>query len=436
MDRAALHAGPSTPDGLVGGSLSPLDLARAFLDGDWTPEAMVARGEQVTGRGFRRWMRRVCQRLVIAFPTREGLDWDRVRDWLSHDPEFTATFRHRLDHLPARRVFVPLEGMAAPRLPTTGRPPELPDAASLAAWLGWTWEQLLGHADLADRHAREPARRDYRYTWQGTRLIEAPKDRLRGGQRRILRELLERVPVHSAAHGFVPGRSPRTHAERHAGKRRVLRVDLRCFFGSVERRRVRGLFRALGYPPRVARLLTGLCTTITPADVATGWPWRQPHLPQGAPSSPWLANLVAWRLDARLTGLAEAFEVTYSRYADDLTFSGDEVDQRLVDRVAEVVRDEGFVVNEQKTRCVGRGASQRVTGLVVNERPAVPRRERDALKAALHGCLVRGPSAMARPDVPDLEAHLRGRVAYVCGVDPVHGERLRALLDAIDWSRG
>jgi hypothetical protein len=300
---------------------------------------------------------------------------------------------------------------------------------ALATWLGWTYGQLLGHADLADRHAREPARRDYRYFWQGTRLVEAPKDRLRGGQRRILRGLLERVPVHAAAHGFVPGRSTLTHASLHAGRERVVRIDLKCFFGSIHARRVRGVFRALGYAPRVARLLTGLCTTTTPSDLASGWPWRQPHLPQGAPSSPWLANLVAWRLDARLTGLAAAFGATYSRYADDLTFSG-EIGDRLVGAVCEIVEDEGFVVNTRKTRIVGQGGSQRVTGLVVNSAPAVSRRERDALKAALHGCVVRGPRAVGAD-----EAELRGRVAWVCGVDPRHGERLRALLDAIDWTR-
>ncbi len=443
-DRAALHAGPSEPDRLVGGPLPTLslDLARAFLDGEWTDEGLVARALEVLRPAeaddpptpSRRALLALARRLLAAMPERAGLDLERVAAWLEGDRGFRRTCAAHRRRAGRRRVFLPPDEMGPRHLPG-GPLPELPDLAALAGWLDLSPEQVLGHADLAARHEREPAFRDYRYLWQGARLIEAPKDRLRRGQRRLLRGLLERVPPHEAAHGFVPGRSPLTHATLHAGKRRVMRVDLRCFFGSVHAARVRGVFRALGYPPRVARLLAGLCTTTTPADVASGWPWRQPHLPQGAPSSPWLANLVAWRLDARLTGLARAFGAAYSRYADDLTFSGEDVGPRLLARVEEVVVDEGFVPNPLKTRITGRGASQRVTGLVVNQRPAVSRRERDALKAALHGCLVAGPSARARPDVPDLEAHLRGRVAHVCGVDPVHGERLREMLEAIDWSR-
>src|SRR5262249_40986091 len=143
------------------------------------------------------------------------------------------------------------------------------------------------------------------------RLLEAPRPRLKAIQRFVLHEILDHVPAHDAAHGYRRGRSIVTFAEPHAGRCLVLRMDLRDFFPSVSAARVRAVFRAGGYPREVAACLAGLCTNATPAGV---WPagtddntrrrFRSPHLPQGAPTSPALANLCAYGLDRRLTGLA------------------------------------------------------------------------------------------------------------------------------------
>src|SRR5262249_46385399 len=158
---------------------------------------------------------------------------------------------------------------------------------------------------------------------------------LKALQRRLLHEILERIPPHPAVHGYRRGRSVVTHAATHCGRRVVLCFDLRHFFPSVPAARVHGLWRTAGYPTEGARLLTGLCSTVVPEEVwqtapgrdSSGAAWeerqrfRSPHLPQGAPTSPALANLCAHRLDCRLHGLAQSLGAVYTRYADDLAFS-------------------------------------------------------------------------------------------------------------------
>ena len=162
-----------------------------------------------------------------------------------------------------------------------------------------------------ERVVGDEALRHYRYTQVSRasgppRVLEAPKPRLKALQRRLLHELLDFVPVHPAAHGFVGGRSARTHAAAHVGRRVVVRVDLEDFFAGVTAARVFGIFRACGYPEGVAHVLTGLCTNAVPPEQSVPGHWRlsrrlaAPHLPQGAPTSPALANLAAFALDRRL----------------------------------------------------------------------------------------------------------------------------------------
>ncbi len=241
------------------------------------------------------------------------------------------------------------------------------------------------------QHYRDRIRSD-------NRLLEAPKERLREVQRRILHSVLDRVPPHAAAHGFVRGRSVHTFAAPHAGHDVVVRIDLRAFFPSVSQMRVRAVFDALGYPNPVSRVLAGLCTTATPPGVLAQLPFdaasrlRGAHLPQGAPTSPALANLVAYRLDRRLTGLARTHRACYTRYADDLAFSGTELAvDRLIHAVGRIVADEGFSVHPAKTRIMRSHRRQHLAGLVVNTRPQAARAEYDALRALLSIALAMHP---------------------------------------------
>jgi hypothetical protein len=235
----------------------------------------------------------------------------------------------------------------------------------------------------------------------------------------------------------------------------VVRVDLEQFFASIAAGRVHGVLRGVGgLTEPVAHAVTGLVTTVLPAGVWRGVPLPAgaeardrhrrlgarlavPHLPAGAPTSPALANLVCYRLDRRLAGLAAAFGARYTRYVDDLTFSGDRALGRgaLPGLVAEVVREEGFRVRAGKTRVLGAGRRHRVLGVVVNERPALPRAERDALRALLHNCAVHGWASQVRErDPATFREHVLGRVAWAASLDPAQGERLRALAARIDWS--
>jgi hypothetical protein len=267
--------------------------------------------------------------------------------------------------------------------------------------------------------------------------------------------VLTPVPVHDAAHGCVPGRSVRTAAAPHAGRAVVLGMDLEEFLASVPAPRVWGLLQGTaGLIEPVAQLVTALVTTTAPASVWRALPvpagadarerhrrlgarLATPHLPQGAPTSPALANLVCFRLDRRLAGLAATAGARYTRYVDDLTFSGDRRirGDRFAALVTEVAAEEGFRVNPAKTRVAGAGSRQRVLGAVVNARPTLPRPERDALRALLHNCARHGWAGQTRGHDPaTFREHVLGRVAWAASLDPVLGERLHTLAARIDWS--
>jgi retron-type reverse transcriptase len=279
------------------------------------------------------------------------------------------------------------------------------------------------------------------------RLIESPKSQLKEIQRRILREILSDAPVHDRAHGYVRGRSCLSSAQVHAGEYVVAAVDLKHFFTSVGTPRIHGLFRSIGYPWAVARLLTGLCMTATPLSVLTqsalhyDWEARKlfnaPHLPQGAPTSPALANLCAWTLDQRLAALGSHFGANYSRYADDMAFSGDRTFARQIRKflagVETIVASQGFVFNKSKTRIMRSSSRQRITGIVVNDHVNVDRNTYDRLKAALYNCTVHGVSEQNRDGHPDFRSHLNGRVGWVEQVNPNRGVRLREMFDRIVW---
>ncbi len=274
----------------------------------------------------------------------------------------------------------------------------------------------------------------------GERELHAPKKTLAAAQRRILRELLDRVPRHDAAHGFVRGRSTLTGARLHVGKDVVVNADLEDFFPTIDFWRVDGLFRSLGYSPAAATELA-LLTTESPrrpvqVDGKTYHAATGPRcLPQGAPTSPAISNLIARRLDSRLAGIAGKLGWSYSRYADDVTFSacGEAATTTgyLLARLRHIVQDEGFAVNEAKTRVLRRNTSQRVTGIVVNDEPNVPRRTVRRLRAILHRARTEGLEKQNRDGHPDFAAWVGGMVGYVAMVNPRQGERLRAALEAV-----
>lgn len=257
----------------------------------------------------------------------------------------------------------------------------------------------------------------------GVRRISAPRAKLKAVQRALLDKLLAHMPAHEAAHGFIEGRSTVSNAAPHVGATVVVRVDLEDFFPTVHYRRVQGLFEAHGYSEEVSRLLAGL-TTHRPKlpDGTVVWPGA---LPQGAPTSPAIANLVCRRLDARLTALARRMGATYTRYADDLSFSFRDPPERLgrfLWWVNAILQQEGFSENGAKRRVMRRALRQRVTGLTVNQRVSIPREDRRRFKAILTNCRHHGVASQARGR-PDFERWLEGYAAYVRMVHPELGER-------------
>ncbi|PWF48872.1 reverse transcriptase family protein [Massilia glaciei] len=227
-------------------------------------------------------------------------------------------------------------------------------------------------------------------------------------------------------------------------------MDLKNFFPNIPAARVQALFAKLGYPAGVAGALARLCVNRTPAGVllqrpdGTPLPWaerqpfRSPHLPQGSPCSPAAANLCAYRLDLRLSALAQSLGACYSRYADDLVFSGGPQFARAVGRfcarTGAIAIEEGFIVNTKKTRAMRAGARQQVTGVVVNRHPNLARAEFDLLKATLTNCVRHGPASQNRGRRDNFRGHLDGKVAYPSMLNAARGARLRQVFDAIDWA--
>lgn len=164
-----------------------------------------------------------------------------------------------------------------------------------------------------------------------------------------------------------------------------------------------------------------------------------PHLPQGAPTSPALANLCALHLDRRVDELAKSAGGQYTRYADDLAISGGEGIRRTVARlsmlVTQIAVEEGFDVNHRKTRFMHRSHRQLLTGIVLNEKPNVRREHFDRLKATLTNCVRLGPTSQNRDSVRDFQAHLSGRVAHVASLNAPRGKKLREIFQQIDWTQ-
>jgi hypothetical protein len=433
-------------------------LAIAFLAGPWSETELVARGRAALGDGARgraRWLRQLVRRMLVAFPAAPVDRDDDLAVALAGDRGLRgATLRGH--PVRVRRWLVP----EATMVPVTGAParfgvPSLPSPADLAAALGLSHAELAWFADPQRMNARaaDPKLWHYHHRWiakaggAGWRLLEAPKPRLKRIQRWLLDEVLSAIPASEVAHGFVRGRSVRTFVAPHVGRAVVVRMDLQDFFASISRARVAAMFRRVGYPRRVAAALAGLCTAPTPDHVLAEHPraagelhqrflsnarLRDAHLPQGAPTSPAIANLAAWRLDRRLSGLAAGFGATMTRYADDLAFSGAETFENnlrfFIARAAAIAIEEGFRVNHRKTRVMRQGRRQTLCGVVVNDTANLPRRERDRLRAILFNAARSGVDSQNREGLPDFRRHLEGRVAWAASLNPTAGKRLRELL--------
>lgn len=430
-------------------------LTAAFLCAGWEFANLEKHGR--AGLGLRKpskWFSAFVERVMSRFTTRpsynqlaEFIDsvfnrrgvWGRIRK-----------LRHAsLLNLPRQEMVVAAQWVKSLKLPV------IPTPGALAEWLQISTGELDWFADryrplesIPDGPLRHYRYRHLRKSSGRVRILEVPKPRLRQIQRQILHEILDLIPIHSAAHAYRSGRSIATYVAPHAGRQIIIHLDLREFFPTVRCSQVFGVFRAVGYPDSVASLLAALCThrarhdaftSDEPGlfDFATRQLYRERHLPQGAPTSPSLANLCARQMDVRLNGLARKFEAHYTRYADDLLFSGGEELQhgeaRFVIKAMAITSSLGFAIRTSKLRVMQQSQSQRVANVTLNVRPNVKREEFDRLKAVLFNCVRFGPLSQNREDHPRFAEHLQGRIAYITMINPQRGEQLKTLFDRIEW---
>lgn len=434
-------------------------LAHALLAGDTRPDALAARASAAMGTlRPQRIAELIGQLFPIPAPVWERMTVDALADRIARCDAFHDGLAEG-DPPYVRRWILRPTHMHVPPLGLDGLDiPQLDHAEALVHWLGMSladldwftaWPALRRDAPLQRQHyafAIQPKRTG------GMRLIESPRARLKAVQARIHETLLSRVPVHEACHGFVRERSVKSHASLHQRQEVVIRFDLQDFFTTVGIAQVRGVFTTLGYPAGVARDLATLCTVMTPESIvqrlrddgAIDWHQakrlRSAHLPQGAPSSPMLANLCAFRLDLRLDGLAQAMGARYSRYADDMVFSGPAALAaafgRLQAWVGRIALEEGYRLNHRKTRLMTQATAQTVCGVVVNERTNLRRTDFDRLRAILHRCATQGPMTQTDWPLTAWRDHLHGRVTWAEQLNPEKAKRLRALWNRIDWSAG
>ena len=254
----------------------------------------------------------------------------------------------------------------------------------------------------------------------GFRTISTPYPSLLHGQRWIQSHILHKVSVHKAAHGFALERSVVTNAAPHLGKRWVLKLDLKSFFPSVHIRRIVAIFKRCGYARDISFFLARLCCL-------------HDSLPQGAATSPVLSNIVFKKTDTRLSALSSKYDLAYTRYADDITFSGCYIPSQFILLVSEIIESEGFAVNPKKTRLVGPKGRKIVTGVSVSgETLKLPRQTRRMIRQEVFHLRTKGfmEHTAARKIADPLYAErILGKLAFWRQVEPENGFVTEAIIE-------
>lgn len=330
--------------------------------------------------------------------------------------------------------------------PSEGQYPAIDTVGDLADWLEITQSQLHWFADIWRTDSATPNHLEH-YHYQvlekrtgKLRLIEKPKRTLKRLQRKVYNEILSALDTHPAAHGFCKGRNCLSHASLHVGNHYLFLFDIAECFQSIGWKRVKTLFKRMGYPEPVSTHLTALCThgVCQTCQLRLFYPaqrerLRRRHLPQGAPSSPALANAALHPLDLRLSGLASRLGLNYSRYADDIAMSGNiHRDWRFLEPlIGSICLEEGVTLNYKKTRIKKPHQKQRVVGIVVNNKTNVDRKYFDNLKAILTNCARHGIESQNRHGHPQFRAHLLGRIQYVKSLNKQRGLKLEQIYQRI-----
>ncbi len=261
----------------------------------------------------------------------------------------------------------------------------------------------------------------------GMRQIAAPKTQLKAAQRQILEQILEKAETAEAAHGFRKERSVLTGAMAHEmGPTLLINIDLENFFPTVTFERVRGLFQSFGYSGYIASLLAMICTYCErmPLEVKGETKYIKTSdriLPQGSPASPMITNILCRNMDKRIQGLCKKLGLTYTRYADDMSFSytGDAEAFAIgsfLGSLEKIIESEGFHMNKEKTHVLRKSNRQYITGIVINNAEiGVPKKWVKILKASIHNAKKLRDSGQ---DVPEKTVHeISGKIAWLRSVN-------------------
>lgn len=243
------------------------------------------------------------------------------------------------------------------------------DFNHLALLLGRNENYLASVINSPDNHYR-----NFRIKKRsgGFREITTPFLALLEMQYWIFNNILKSISINSSAHGFAYKKSIITNAKIHAGQKELLKIDLKNFFPSINLNRIIYVFKSLGYPNKIAFYLASICS-------------YNESLPQGAPTSPILSNIITKQLDKRLISLSRKFNIKYTRYADDLTFSNENIPVKYIDYVTSIINEEGFEINTSKTRLYKKRSKRIVTGIsVLDKEIKLPRNYKRELRQELH----------------------------------------------------
>ncbi len=288
----------------------------------------------------------------------------------------------------------------------------------------------------------------------GFRIISAPHKDLKYIQKWINFNILSKHKLSSSSKGFVPGISIRDNAKVHEGASTILKVDLLKFFDTISEKRVFGVFVSIGYLKNLSVTIARLCCCTHQKDYWDNYSERDKEilldlyterpavLPQGAPSSPMLANIIAKKMDERFEKLSDILGFSYSRYADDLTFSIKE-GKKLpsLTLIKKIIKEEGFFINPDKIRYIAKGKRQLVTGLSVANGVHVTKKYRKDIMRHIHFCrkygvenhLNRQKSFFSNYNAMSFHDWLYGSICFINSVDPEYSKRLLVQFNKIDW---
>ncbi len=228
------------------------------------------------------------------------------------------------------------------------------------------------------------------------RHIAAPKTQLKAAQKQILEQILQKVEVSDLSHGFIKSRSVLTGAKvHHTGPDLLINIDLENFFPTITFERVRGLYQSFGYSGYIASLLAMICTYCErmPLEIKGEIKYIKTSeriLPQGSPASPMITNIICRNMDKRINGLCKKLGITYTRYADDMSFSymGNTDNLAIgsfLNSIHKIIEEEGFHMQKEKTHILRKNNRQYITGIVINnEEIGVPKKWVKILKASIH----------------------------------------------------